>query len=84
MPPGLVGPGLLAALTLALDAGQYVLTTAIWFICARYKEVTGTAYDEEFTVPPYLNWPGYLLFYSKFAALIAAYGFIIHHFLKIP
>src|SRR4051794_22367944 len=79
--PILEAPLLRAALfvfiALILDFFQYLLGTSIWFVYFRYKERNGTREHDEFLAPEQLNWPTWVVFYVKSAALVVAYSWYI-------
>lgn len=74
--------------TLFFDFLQYVVQSAIWRLYSRSKEKglqekhgeenMGWR-EEEFTVPPELNWPGEVFFWAKVLALAAAYIPLLVH-----
>lgn len=77
----LLKAALFIALSLLFDFLQYVLGATTWFIYFRYKERRGTGANEDFTAPPQLNWPLWILFYLKSAMMLIAYGCYIIPFL---
>jgi len=68
-------------LALTLDFLQYLTGTTIWFLYFRHLEKRRTKEDAVFQAPAKLNWPTWLFFYLKSAALLIAYAAYIIPFL---
>jgi hypothetical protein len=78
LPHQLLQAALFIFLALFLDLLQYLLGTFTWFLYFRKKERAGTAPDQEFLAPVWINWPTWSLFCLKAAAMLVAYlGFIL-------
>lgn len=70
-------------LALSLDLLQYLAGTATWHIYFRKKEREHTGDEEEFDAPSWINWPTWILFWAKSAAMVIAYsGFILPYLIK--
>ena len=70
VPPELFLPGILLVVSLALDLLHYVLKSEIWYRITRKYEKADTL---EFPVPPWINYPGDILYWFKIIATIIAY-----------
>jgi hypothetical protein len=85
--PELVPAGALIVLGLALDLLHAIVGTATWGIYNRVKEEQLDARaareknfdpeEEDFLAPVPINWPALALFWSKIAAMLAAYIILI-------
>jgi hypothetical protein len=79
--PVLFKAALFIFLALLLDFLQYFFGTVIWYVYFRYKETHGTTATDDFLAPVQLNWPMWLFFYLKAAAMLVAYVCYIIPFL---
>lgn len=76
LPEQLVSALLFLCAALALDLLQYTFSTATWGFWSRRKEKQFKHKfhdDPDVEPPPFLNWPGIVMFWSKLAALFWAY-----------
>ena len=79
--PRLLRAAVFIFLALMFDFLQYLCGTVIWFLYFRYKENRGTGEATDFSAPPQLNWPMWVLFYLKSAMMLIAYAIYIIPFL---
>lgn len=82
IPKELYYPILLVFCAMVLDFIQYIYGSIAWGIFFRKKESDGIKECEELYAPPSINWPSYILFYSKVVIISFAYFFIIEFLMK--
>lgn len=75
VPITLVPAGLLLIIGLAVDLLHYVIAGEVWKRVTITNEQAGMA---EFTVKPWVNKFGDVLYWVKIVATVIAYGFLIH------
>ena len=75
IPPDLVLPTALLALTLAFDLLQYVAATCVWGVFQWYHErrIGDTSKDPEIDAPSLLKWPQFIFFVLKLCTVLLAY-----------
>ncbi|HEY0025904.1 MAG TPA: hypothetical protein VGB24_23645 [Longimicrobium sp.] len=73
IPDALLTPGLMIVIALTFDLLQYVSGAIVWSVYNRRAERLGRSQDEEFDVPPAINWPALFFFWAKVAFLALAY-----------
>ncbi|HEU0144065.1 MAG TPA: hypothetical protein VFQ47_04705 [Nitrososphaera sp.] len=78
VPDELFLPGLFLVLSLSFDLLQYVIKSEIWYRVTRKKEKAGIT---EFTVPPWINYFGDILYWIKIVATVSAYILLIRFLL---
>ncbi|WP_404466246.1 hypothetical protein LG331_08145 [Vreelandella aquamarina] len=70
----LLWPSLLFVIALACDFLQYLSGSIVWYCFARHKErKLGADCKDEFGWDDWLNYPGYIFFWSKCAVVLIAY-----------
>lgn len=74
VPDELFLPGLFLVLSLTFDLLQYVIKSEIWYRVTRKNE---KARIKEFTVRPWINYPGDILYWIKIVATLLAYVLLI-------
>lgn len=83
VPHGLQLPLLLVILALALDFFQYVYRSIAWHVFFRIKEgqLDNKLIDEETEIyaSSWINFPSYVLFYSKILVFSAAYALLLYY-----
>jgi hypothetical protein len=77
VPPELLPAALLIVIGLTLDLLHYIAGSLVWGIYHRIKERAPTKETTEFLAPRQINWPALVLFWSKTAVMVTAYGFIV-------
>ena len=83
LPNELLWPTLFLTLSLAFDLLHYIVSTAIWGIYNRIKEIEhGPNYKEDIGVSKYLNWPAIFFFWGKVFFVLAGYFNIFTYVLK--
>src|ERR1700730_14937435 len=73
IPRELFLPATLIFVGLGFDLMHYVSGAAAWGIFNRWKERQGTGPQDEFTAPPWINWPAIFFFWTKTVVMVAAY-----------
>ncbi len=74
VPHALLWPSALAVFSLGFDILQYIYGSVAWGIYNRHKEKRiGLNDEQEFSAPPYINWPTNIFFYLKISAVLVCY-----------
>jgi hypothetical protein len=81
IPGELIWPGILLVVALACDLLQHFIHSVIWHFYLRYFERKGLGPDTEFYDPPYINYPAYFLWATKFILTGGAYIILIRFLL---
>lgn len=79
VPEALLLPLALIAIGLVLDFLQYAVSTAIWGIFQRRKELLPVNESDEFLAPKQFNWPGITFFVLKVVAIAGAYTMLLRY-----
>jgi hypothetical protein len=82
VPSGLLFPGTLIVLSLALDLTQYCLGTLIWYFFYRHHEKLRTPENQEIQHSEWLDRPLQLVFWLKVLSVLVAYSFILIYLLR--
>jgi hypothetical protein len=67
---------------LTMDLLQYVAGSLLWGIYHRLKEREEISETDQFTAPPWINWPAIFFFWGKITAMAAAYGLLLWYLLS--
>lgn len=82
LPNDLLLPTFFLTLSLAFDLLQYVISSAIWGIFNRIKEIEhGPNYEGDIGVSKYLNWPAIFFFWGKLLFVLIGYYYIFNYVL---
>jgi hypothetical protein len=79
VPSELLWPLALIVFGLALDLFQYAVSTVVWGVFHRTKERAGVSEEQDFKVPPQLNWPALAFFWLKVISIAIAYLLLLDH-----
>jgi len=82
IPRGLLVPGILIVIGLALDLLQYISGTASWGVYARIQANSGRKASDTVKPPRWLNWPQNTAFWLKLASIVATYGLLLSFLTK--
>lgn len=87
MPESLLQPLMLVLVAMSLDFFQYVYRSIVWHILFRSQErkleKEEITEQSELYISSWINFPGYLFFYTKILFLIFAYWKLLDYFLHI-